>query len=52
MDYLDSVVFRVSFHLGYADNSGLFPIITNEKLPKRASKKPKLSFAATDKLFQ
>ena len=39
-------------HLGYAGNNGLFPIITNEKLPKRASKKPKLSFVATNKLFQ
>ena len=44
--------FRIDFHLGYAGNSGLFPIITNEKLPKRASKKPKLFFAATDKLVQ
>ena len=44
--------FRVNFHLGYAGNSGLFPIITNEKLPKRASKKSKLSFVATNKLFQ
>ena len=44
--------FWVDFHLGYAGNSGLFPNITNEKLPKRVSKKPKLSFAATNKLFQ
>ena len=34
--------------MGYAGNSGLFSNSTNEKMPKRVSKKPKLIFAATD----
>ena len=41
----------MNFHLGYAGNSRLFPIITNEKLSKRASKKPKPSFVVMSILF-
>ncbi len=44
-------IFRAYFCLGYAGNSGLFSNSTNEKMPKKTSKKPKLLAASKANLF-